>query len=569
MAQLYEFYNPAYDGIAWISGGGTTRGGQTFTPQVAHILTSVKLRMYRSTTSLYGTLYCGIFATGAGKPTGAALVSATIDYSTMGTSWPGEVREIAFSPGVLVEAGTPYAIVLWMAGGTDNYGVYVLYKMVGSYAGGARVGSDNGGSTWSTTADDLWVEDWGEPAGKPCTIAAVSALIVRSSGVDFAPAWWPWTWPVVETLLFNTEILDSHDRTEQRIARHGGVPRSRYRTTVLLANDSEAAAFDAVMAGWLKRTWPVPLWPQASRHMVDLAAGIDRIELDTRYADFRDDSYGLIWQEDQYEIVKIASKTDAALVLATDLAQAFAGAKWIMPLRRGYLQGAAERERLVGGAVLVEMTWLVVDNAAAAGHTAPLVYDDLEVLVFPSVLEGGSLREVHDPDVAFLDAETGPFVVVSNSERNLVRQRHLWQCATAAQCWSLRQFLCALRGRQGAFLAPTFRDDLTLTRPVAAGDMSLYVGNGGFARHLGAGAVGPYVAIRPPPAEILVRKVAGLEAVSGQEERIDLDAAPGRAFAAGSGLFWVDKCRLADDAVEFQWQGHGELSCAVDLVRIP
>jgi hypothetical protein len=151
MAQLYEFYNPAYDSIAWISGGGTTRGGQTFTPQVAHILTSVKLRMYRSTTSLYGALYCGIFATSAGKPTGAALVSTTIEYSTMGTSWPGEVREIAFSPGVLVEAGTPYAIVLWMAGGTDNYGVYVLYKMVGSYAGGARVGSDNGGSTWSTT----------------------------------------------------------------------------------------------------------------------------------------------------------------------------------------------------------------------------------------------------------------------------------------------------------------------------------------------------------------------------------------------------------------------------------
>jgi hypothetical protein len=569
MAQLYESYNAPYDSAMGASGGGTFRAGQTFTPQVAHVLTMVKLRMYRSSPSLYGTLYCGIFATSAGKPTGTALVSTTIDYSTMSTSWPGEVVEIPFTPGVLVEAGLPYAIVIWMTGGADAYWAHALFQMVGSYGGGTRVGSDNGGATWSTTADDYWFEEWGEPAGEPCTISAVSSMVVRPSGVDFAPAYWPWTWPVVETLLFNTEILESHNRTEQRIARHGGIPRSQFRTTVLLASDEEVAAFDAVTDAWLKRTWPVPLWPQAQWHTSALPAGTDRIELDTRYADFRDDSYGLVWQPDHSEIIKIASRTGSALTLGTDLANDFLGDKWIVPLRRGYVLDMAAKQRLIGGAALVEMTWLVIDNAAVTGHVASLVYDGLEVLISPSYLDGDSHRETHDPDVALLDAGTGPFAVVSNSDENLIRQRHVWQCVTAAQCWLLRQFLHAVRGRQGAFLVPTFRSDLTLTRPAGAADTSLCIRNGGFTRNMGNGSLRQYVAFRPSLAEIIVRRVAGFSIVSPIEERIDLDAAPGRAFSAGSTLSWVDKCRLADDAVEFQWRGHGELSCAVDLVRCP
>jgi hypothetical protein len=296
---------------------------------------------------------------------------------------------------------------------------------------------------------------------------------------------------------------------------------------------------------------------------------MDRIELDTRHADFRDDSYGLIWQANRFEIIKIASRTDTALTLGTDLANGFAGDKWIVPLRRGYVLDVAAKQRLIGGAALVEVTWLVIDNAAVTGHVSQMTYDGLEVLVAPSCLDGDSLREMLDPDVAVLDAGTGLFAVVSNSDENLIRQRHVWQCVTAAQCWSLRQFLHAVRGRQGAFLVPTFRSDLTLTRPVAAAHTSLYVHNGGFARNMGGGSLRRYMAFRPPLAEIVVRKVTGLSVVNAGEERIDLDAAPGQAFSAGMALSWVDKCRLVDDTVEFQWQGHGELSCAVDLVRCP
>lgn len=568
MAQLYESYTVSPDDAGFVSAGGTYRLGQTFAPQVAHVLTSVKLTMYR-TTELTGTLYCGIFATSGGLPTGSALVSAPIDYGAMGTSWPGEVREIAFDPGVQVEQGAMYAICVWMTGGTDSYGVRVLYKMVGTYAGGTKVASDNGGSTWSTTAGDNWFEEYGEVPGEPCTISAVGTLTASFSTVEFAPAWWPWTWPVVETLLFNTEVLEGHDRTEQRIARHGGVPRQQFRTSMLVEGDGEVAALDAILHGWLKRTWPVPLWPQAVRHTAALAAGMGEISLDTRYTEFRDDSYGLIWQGQRHEILKIASVTETGLALGTALAHDFNGGKWIIPLRRGYCLSAATRQRFLGGSALVEMAWQVVDVEAVTGHAASLVYDGLEVLTEPAFVEGDAHREIHDGDVAVLDAGTGPFVVVSNSGENLIRQRHIWQCVTAAECWSLRQFLHAIRGPQKAFGVPTFRSDLTLTRPAAAADTSLYVRNRGFARNLGLNPLRNYVAFRPPLAAILVRKVTGLSAVSAAEEKIDLDTAPGQPFPAGETLSWVDKCRLADDAVELVWEGRGELTCSVDLVRVP
>ncbi|MEN6424009.1 MAG: hypothetical protein ABFE13_01500 [Phycisphaerales bacterium] len=577
MAELYESYTVSPDSVRNASGGGTVRSGQTFTPQVTHVLTSVKLMLYRSTTELYGTAYCGIFATSGGLPTGSALVSAQINYGTMGTSWPGEAVEISFDPGVQVELGAMYAIGVWMTGGADSYSLLAASKMVGTYANGTEVVSDNGGSTWVTQAGDIWFEQYGEAPGEPCTIAAAGAVTASFSTVEFAPAFWPWTWPVVETLLFNTEILEGHDRTEQRIARHGGVPRQQFRTSILVEGDGEAAAFDAVLHGWLKRMWPVPLWPQAVRHTASLAAGTGEISLDTRYAEFHDDSYGLVWQGDlqrrsasgRYEILKIASVTDTGLTLGTDLAHDFIGGKWIMPLRQGYCLSAATKQRFLGGSALVEMAWLVVDADAVTGHVAAMSYDGLEILLEPAFVDGDAHREVHDGDVAVLDAGTGPFVVVSNSDENLIRQRHIWQCTTAARCWSLRQFLHAIRGPQTAFLVPTFRSDITLTRPAGTADTSLYVRNRGFTRNMGVNPLRIYVALRPALAPILVRKVAGLSVVSTAEEKIDLDAAPGQAFPAGETLSWVDKCRLADDAVEWQWRDRGELSCSVELVRVP
>jgi len=388
--------------------------------------------------------------------------------------------------------------------------------------------------------------------------------------ISFAPSIGRWTWPVTERLRFNTEILDSHDRTEQRIAHHLGFPRQAFTTQVFIDGDADYAAFEAVLHGWLSNTWPIPLGSQSTAHTAVLPAGSSAIAIDTRYADYRVGSYAMIWQSQElYEIVEVAGVADAALTLSMPTVRAYSGSPWIMPCRIGWCLGAGRVERY-RDAALIDLTWEVdvVDLAAVTGFAAAMTYDGMTVLTDPAYWPSDHGELEHDPDAAVLDAGTGPFVVVRNADFNATIQGHIWHPRTMQACWRLRQFLYAIKGCQTAFLVPTFAADLTLTRPCGSSDTSLYVANRGFTRNMGFNALRTYLAFRPPLADIIPSKVTGLAVISDAEERIDLLTAPGQAFDAGQSLCWVDKCRLASDDVTFEWQDRGTLDCAVKLVRV-
>ena len=157
---LFEYYNTGDDndkncyGTYWYS--------QTFTPAIAHMITSVKLLLHR--TGLPGTITVSIRATDVnGYPTGADLCSGTTDGNTLPTVSPYEWREITLGAGYQLSASTKYAIVARAPGGnTSNYFSLRSDSTSPTYDGGAYVYSTDSGSTWNTgTADDLMFEDWG------------------------------------------------------------------------------------------------------------------------------------------------------------------------------------------------------------------------------------------------------------------------------------------------------------------------------------------------------------------------------------------------------------------------
>lgn len=408
-------------------------------------------------------------------------------------------------------------------------------------------------------------------------------IITGTSAVEATltadPSAWPtltgrWTFPVVERLGFLTEIIPSHNRTEQRIAHRvdgsgNAVPTQSFSTQLFAAGEDGAGRLEHVLHGWLQKSWPVPIWPQAQMHTAALPAGSSAIAVDTRYCDYRAGGYAIIWQgEDDYEIVEIDSVADAALTLDGVTLASYTGAKWIMPCRIGWIAGVGQLQRYHGGA-LVDLTWEVEDVAAVTGFTADLTYDSMTVLTEPAYWPGDCGEVSHDPDVAVIGGQTGPFEVIVNSTFNEVTQSHVWHPQTLQACWKLRQFLHAVKGRQTAFLVPTFRDDLVVTRPVGASDTSLYVAHRGITRNMNLNDLRTYLAFRPAGATIIPRKVSGMSVVSTAEEKIDLDTAPGAAFGVGDALCWVDKCRLASDTVTFTWQHRGQLECSTQLVRVP
>jgi hypothetical protein len=156
---MYEYYNTGDDNHVWLY--GSTWVAQTFTPSVAHTITSVKLKLFRVGSP--GTVTVSIRATSGGQPTGSNLCSGTTSGDTLTTSAPGEWREITLGSGYGLSAGTTYAIVVRATSGDGSN--YVWWRVDGSsptYGGGMYLLSSDSGSSWTSGASyDLMFEEWG------------------------------------------------------------------------------------------------------------------------------------------------------------------------------------------------------------------------------------------------------------------------------------------------------------------------------------------------------------------------------------------------------------------------
>lgn len=161
MATLFEYYTTGDDGSAsfWLS----EWRAQTFTPAIAHKITSVKLLIYR--VDLPGTITVSIKATDEnGHPTGDDLCSGTTNGNTLPwATW--EWREITLGAGYNLSADTKYAIVVRaLDGDATNYCRWRRDGTDPTYAGGNYEASDDSGANWSGYTDyDCLFEDWGEP----------------------------------------------------------------------------------------------------------------------------------------------------------------------------------------------------------------------------------------------------------------------------------------------------------------------------------------------------------------------------------------------------------------------
>ena len=157
----FEYYNKGNDDRTGFFGNYWE--GQTFTPQTAHKIKSVRLKMYRIGSP--GDLFVKIRATdGSGKPTGPDLASGSIGSGVITLNTNGAWYEILLGVGANLSAGTKYALVFSTTGGSwPTNALFILYDSTSpTYAGGSRTESDDAGVNWVLqTGNDIMFEEWG------------------------------------------------------------------------------------------------------------------------------------------------------------------------------------------------------------------------------------------------------------------------------------------------------------------------------------------------------------------------------------------------------------------------
>ena len=139
---LFEYYNAGDNDVNSVV--DPKWQAQTFTPQITHTITKVRVKIYR--LGLPGTVSVGIRATDVeGKPSGIDLVSGTIDGDTFTEDSAGAWYDIGLGDGTTLSSGVKYAIVL---GNSASGWARWMVDTNSNYEGGTSLTSLDSGNTW-------------------------------------------------------------------------------------------------------------------------------------------------------------------------------------------------------------------------------------------------------------------------------------------------------------------------------------------------------------------------------------------------------------------------------------
>jgi len=362
---------------------------------------------------------------------------------------------------------------------------------------------------------------------------------------------------ITEVLEWLTDILTPVDGigSEQRISVRQ-VPRQSFTFSISLKTEQEQSRFEAAMFGWQKRYFGLPIWTERVIHTGDIDADDETITVDTTNADFRDDSYAIIWKSlTEYEAVKITVATAGSLTLESPVVNNYTGTKFILPCRIVQVTAPVRKSNPVASVMIAEINFAVKDNVLLTGYVPEETYKDLPVLLVGSKQFGGTPKESESDSDSFLqDYESGDFDYLSDSEFNMISQKWGFVNTTREQCWNFRLFLHSLYGRQGTFWSPTYKKDLEQADTIGAADTDFQIENIKLAENMTFNSLRTHLAFIFLSGTVLYREITGIVESDDDIEIISIDSALGVQVEPGECMIsFLDSCRLATDSVRLDW----------------
>jgi hypothetical protein len=377
-----------------------------------------------------------------------------------------------------------------------------------------------------------------------------------------APEAWPFrpmTGVSSETLEWSTDVLNGYTG-EQRLALRE-YPRQIFRYAAKLEPASFAKA--RVLARRLAGSEiGAPVWIEAV-YVGAIASAATSITVDTTAADFRVDGYAFVWQDDDtYATVETSAVASGSLTLTGAVGTEFTRA-WVMPLRTAR---AVEGFTISRAATTSDIaaTLQVIDNAYL-GASPSTTYLSIGVVTDPPV----AVADISESIIQAIDyVDNGFGLIYAEPIEDHVRGGFTISYAdeNTSSLWTRRQWLHALRGRQGAFWLPSFNADLTLQSPIGVGGTSTVVAS-----------VGPeafyadkHIMIETTGGTRYFRKINSASAGSGTDT-LTLDSAigPGLATADVERICFMARCRLDADSVTIAYRYISATAISIPVVEVP
>lgn len=359
-----------------------------------------------------------------------------------------------------------------------------------------------------------------------------------------------WSHSITERLSWLTDILANSRGAEQRRSLRLA-PRKSYEARFVV-DGPERAFFDLAMAGWGRKVWAMPVWPDVQLLAAPVPAASLRIACRTVGFDFRKGGLAMLRGESAFdtEAVEIAAIDATGLELKRATQQSWPAQTRLYPVRSARLSAMPETERHSDRLITTEAVFELVEPADWPTVLPSTLYRGRPVFdARPN--ETQNLTRGYERLTLQLDNLTGIPALADTAGKSFVLQQHRWALAGRVAQGAWRSLLYALRGRAVSVWLPTHAQDLQLAQ--ASEGSVLKVRKVGYAR-FGAGALGRRdIRIELADGTVLLRRIqTAVENGAIEELAIDADLPRNIAPEEVLRISYMALCRLADDTVELQ-----------------
>lgn len=378
--------------------------------------------------------------------------------------------------------------------------------------------------------------------------------------------------PVVETLKFNTGILEAWDGTEQRIKYYTN-PQQLFTLRLKAEDDPASAQLRALLYDWLPRVWGLPMWHEARQAAAAIPAGTLTVTISTLYADFRVGGLTLIWQSEfLLEALQVASFNATSVTFTTVTLNTYTAGAFIMPVRTAYADPRASISRFPAGPDETVLSFLVNDNIPLGSEAAFPAYQGRPILSDANYMPSETLREGWLRRTERLESDSGNVLQLPVTDRSRYSTTKGFYPKTMQGVWEIRQLAHALGGSLKTFFLPSFRADLVLTQTIGDGSTAFVVTNIGFATYYGLTSSFRDVRIIRTNGTTILRRIVGAVNSSAVEETISVDS----PIVIGSSITvaqvfrieLVAQVRIRDDQVTLIHHRPGDTEIEMDVITV-
>lgn len=353
--------------------------------------------------------------------------------------------------------------------------------------------------------------------------------------------------PVKETLEFLTDVMESHNGSEQRLQLRSKA-RQTFDYTMPLQAWHMAAAFNTEY-GAIRKRRAVPIWTEA-QYIGLVIENATLIGCNTAFYDFRPNSLAMIYKDfDNWQVVEIIS-VEADHIVLSNGAKASSDS-YLMPVRIGFVSANVDKPTN-GHNGKTKVTFEIEDNLEFSA-AVPTQYLSNDIYYEASLLSGSSVSRSIESRLDINDFGLGP-----------VERRSPWKNARFATLYNklvknaeeMRQFKDFLYRRAGKFRAfwmPTFEVNMRVknTGTVVS---TLVIESDSF---LDYATLRTNIAVQTISGVWLPRVVSNPVQINSTSVQLTLSSPLNIAAKDIARVCYLGLNRLDADRIEISWNGGG------------